>query len=97
MLTNVIGFFANMLPVKTEIDETKTFSEYLIEFKNTLIACLTHDDVTYEDIVGKSSSTGHRYFKHLFALGDMNMETILELESHHLQTKSILFLPNGEE
>ena len=51
MLTNVIGFFANMLPVKTEIDETKTFSEYLVAFKNTLIACLTHDDATYEDIV----------------------------------------------
>ena len=32
MLTNVTGFFANMLPVKTEIDETKTFSEYLVEF-----------------------------------------------------------------
>ena len=56
MLTNVIGFFANMLPVKTEIDETKTFSEYLVAFKNTLIACLTHDDVTYEDIVAQGKS-----------------------------------------
>jgi len=99
MLANVVGFFANMLPVKTEIDETKTFSEYLVEFKNTLIACLAHDEVTYEDIVaqGKSSSTGRGYFKHLFAPGGMNMETISQLDSNHLKTKSTLSLPNGEE
>ena len=87
-----------MLPVKTEIDETKTFSEYLVTFKNTLIACLTHHDVMYEDIVaqGKSSSTGRRYFKHLFALGGMDVETISELDSHLPHTKSILSLPNGK-
>ncbi|KAL4075275.1 hypothetical protein V8B97DRAFT_2022271 [Scleroderma yunnanense] len=99
MLSNVIGFFANMLPVKTEIDETKTFSEYLVEFKNALIACLAHDEVTYEDIVaqGKSSSTGRGYFKHLFAPGGMNMETISQLEFNQLKTKSNISLPNGEE
>ncbi|KAL4070679.1 amino acid adenylation [Scleroderma citrinum] len=83
MLTNVIGFFTNMLPVKTKIDETKTFSEYLIEFKNTLIACLTHDEVTYEDIIaqGKSSSTGHGYSN-----------------TYSCQvTKSNISLPNGKE
>ena len=99
VLTNVVGFFTKMLPMKTEIDETKTFSEYLIEFKSTLITCLTHDDVTYENIVaqGKLSLTGHGYFKHLFVPGGMNMETISQLDSHHLKTKSILSLPNGEE
>ena len=95
MLTNVIGFFA----VKTEIDETKTFSEYLVEFKNTLIACLAHDEVTYEGVIaqGKSSSTGRGYFKHLFAPGGMNMETISQLDSNHLKTKSTASLPNSEE
>ncbi|KAI6098831.1 putative nonribosomal peptide synthetase [Pisolithus croceorrhizus] len=99
MLTNVVGFFANMLPIKTVIDETKTFAEYLSEFKNALIGSLAHDEVTYEDIVteGKSSSTGRGYFKHLFAPGGMNMETISQLESNHLSTKSIISLPNGEE
>ncbi|KAI6142295.1 putative nonribosomal peptide synthetase [Pisolithus thermaeus] len=99
MLTNVVGFFANMLPIKTVIDETKTFAEYLSEFKSALIGSLAHDEVTYEDIVaeGKSSSTGRGYFKHLFAPGGMNMETISQLESNHLSTKSIISLPNGEE
>ncbi|KAH7890103.1 putative nonribosomal peptide synthetase [Phlebopus sp. FC_14] len=99
MLTNVIGFFANMLPIKTVVDENKTFTEYLVEFKNSLIACLAHDEVTYEDIVaqGKSSSSGRGYFKHLFAPGGMNMDTISQLEFNHLKTKSTISLPNGEE
>ena len=99
MLTDIVGFFANMLPVKTEIDETKTFLEYFVEFKNTSIACLAHNEVTYKDIIaqGKSSSTGQGYFKHLFASGGMNTETISQLDSNHLKTKSTVSLPNGEE
>ncbi|KIK92693.1 hypothetical protein PAXRUDRAFT_146735 [Paxillus rubicundulus Ve08.2h10] len=99
MLSEVIGFFANMLPIKTVIDDTKTFTEYLTQFKDTLIACLSHDEVTYEDIVaqGKSSSSGRGYFKHLFAPGGMNMETISQLEFNHLTPKSTISLPNGEE
>ncbi|KIJ63455.1 polyketide synthetase [Hydnomerulius pinastri MD-312] len=99
MLTNVVGFFANMLPIKTIIDEAKTFAEYLGQFKDSLIACLSNDEVTYEDIVaqGKSSSTGRGYFKHLFAPGGMNMETISQLEMNHLKPKSTVSLPNGEE
>ncbi|KAF9241407.1 putative nonribosomal peptide synthetase [Melanogaster broomeanus] len=99
MLTNVLGFFANMLPIKTVIDETKTFAEYLGQFKQSLMACLLHDEVTYEDIVaqGKSSSSGRGYFKHLFAPGGMNMETISQLNSNHLTHKSTISLPNGEE
>ncbi|KAF9228933.1 putative nonribosomal peptide synthetase [Gyrodon lividus] len=99
MLTNVVGFFANMLPIKTVIDETKTFTEYLRQFKDALIAGLAHDEVTYEDIVGqgKSSSSSRGYFKHLFAPGGMNMETISQLEFNHLTPKSTISLPNGEE
>ncbi|KAG9316161.1 hypothetical protein JVU11DRAFT_3844 [Chiua virens] len=58
MLTNVIGFFANMLPIKTTVNKTQTFADYLKDFKTALISCLTHDEVTYEDLVslGKSPS-----------------------------------------
>ncbi|KAF9230410.1 hypothetical protein BU15DRAFT_83663 [Melanogaster broomeanus] len=74
MLTNVVGFFANMLPSKTVTDKTKTFAEYLDQLKQSPMACLSHDEVTYEDIVGqaKSSSSGRGYFRHLLALGGMN-------------------------
>ncbi|EGN96334.1 hypothetical protein SERLA73DRAFT_9930, partial [Serpula lacrymans var. lacrymans S7.3] len=99
MLSNVIGFFANMLPIKTDIDEDQTFSEYLVKFKDSLIACLSNGEVTYEDIVGqgKASAHGRGYFKHLFAPGGMNMETISQLEMNHLKPRATLPLPNGEE
>ena len=98
MLTNVIGFFANMLPIKTAIDESQTFLEYLKEFKSSLIACLAHDEATYEDLIGLGkSSSGCGYFKHLFAPGGMSMETVSRLDSKHITTKSAVPLPNGEE
>ncbi|EGO03426.1 hypothetical protein SERLA73DRAFT_101532 [Serpula lacrymans var. lacrymans S7.3] len=99
LLSSVIGFFANMLPIKTVVNEEESFFEYLAKFKDSLIACLANDEVTYEDIVaqGKASSHGRGYFKHLFAPGGMNMETISQLESNHLKPKTILPLPNGEE
>ncbi|KAG6375737.1 hypothetical protein JVT61DRAFT_2583 [Boletus reticuloceps] len=98
MLTNIIGFFSNMLPIKTVIDETQTFTEYLKEFKTSLIACLAHDEVTYEDLVGLGkSSSGRGYFKHLFAPGGMNMDTISQLDFNHITAKSAVSLPNGEE
>ncbi|KAF9230416.1 hypothetical protein BU15DRAFT_83651 [Melanogaster broomeanus] len=62
MLTNVVGFFANMLPIKTVSDETKTFAGYLGQLKQSPMVCLSLDEVTYdsEDIVAqaKSSSSG---------------------------------------
>ncbi|KAH7909125.1 putative nonribosomal peptide synthetase [Hygrophoropsis aurantiaca] len=99
MLSNVMGFFANTLPIKTEIDEGEPFAEYLNKFKDSLIACLSHDEVTYEDIVaqGKASADGRGYFKHLFALGGANMETISQVEMNHLNPKLAASLPNGEE
>ncbi|KAH7927995.1 putative nonribosomal peptide synthetase [Leucogyrophana mollusca] len=99
MLSNVIGFFANMLPIKTEIDEGETFAEYLLRFKDSLITCLKHDEVTYEDIVAEGKVSAHErgYFKHLFALGGMNMETILHQEATSLRLKSSVLLSNGEE
>ncbi|KAF9233975.1 hypothetical protein BU15DRAFT_66098 [Melanogaster broomeanus] len=55
--------------------------------------------VTYEDIVAqaKSFSSGCGYFKHLFALGGMNVETISQLEFNHFTPKYTISLPNGEE
>lgn len=99
ILTNVIGFFANMLPIKTVVDETQTFTDYLKEFKTSLVACLAHNEVTYEDLVGlgKSSSSSRGYFKHLFAQGGMNIETISQLDFNHITAKSAVSLPNGEE
>ena len=98
-LQEVIGFFANMLPIRTTIDDDMTFAEYLGTFRHDLVADLAKDEVTYEDIVSqtKSSSQDRSYFKHLFAPGGLNMRIVNQLNTSDITATSILSLPNGEE
>jgi len=98
-LQEVIGFFANMLPIRTTIEDEMTFAEYLETFRYELVTDLANDDVTYEDIVSqtKSSSQDRSYFKHLFAPGGLNMRIVNQLDTSDISTTSILSLPNGEE
>jgi hypothetical protein len=98
-LQEVIGFFANMLPIRTTIEDEMTFAEYLEMFRYELVTDLANDDVTYEDIVSqtKSSSKDRSYFKHLFAPGGLNMRIVNQLNTSDISATSILSLPNGEE
>jgi hypothetical protein len=98
-LQEVIGFFANMLPIRTSIDEDMAFSEYLKLFREDLMNGLAHDDVTYEDIVaaGKTTSGDRTYFKHLFAPGGLNLGTIAKVKTSDVNLTSIMQLPNGKE
>jgi hypothetical protein len=70
-LQEAIGFSANMLPIRTTIDDDVTFAEYLETFRHDSVTDLANDEATYEDIVSqtKSSSQDRSYFKHLFAPG----------------------------
>ena len=47
---DVIGFFANMLPIRTTIKDDMSFPEYLVTFRCGSVADPANDDVTYEDI-----------------------------------------------
>lgn len=64
-----MGLFANILPVKTAIDEDQIFLQYLATFKAVLMDSLAHDAATYEDIVaqGKTSTLDCGYCEHLFS------------------------------
>ena len=98
-LQEIIGFFANMLPIRTTIEDDMTFAEYLNLFRQGLVADLSNDDVTYEDIVSqtKSSSQDRSYFKHLFAPGGLNTRIASELATSNMSATSTILLPNGEE
>lgn len=98
-LQEVIGFFANMLPIRTTIEDVTTFAEYLEKFRSDLVTDLANDDVTYEDIVSQTKASSHdrSYFKHLFAPGGLNMRIVNQLNSSDITATSILSLPNGEE
>ena len=92
-LQEVIGSFANMLPI------CMIFAEYLEMFRSDLISDLSHDDVTLEDIVSytKASSQDRSYFKHLFAPGGLNARITNRLDASDITTTSVTSLPNGEE
>ena len=98
-LQEVIGFFANMLPIRTTLEDGKTFAEYLEVFRSDLVNDLSNDDVTLEDIVSqtKTSYQDRSYFKHLFAPGGLNMRITNHLDASDITTTSVISLPNGEE
>ena len=98
-LQEVIGFFANMLPIRTTIEDEMTFAEYLEMFRYELVTDLSNDDVTLEDIVSqtKTSSQDRSYFKHLFAPGGLNMRIVNRLDASDITTTAVISLPNGEE
>jgi len=98
-LQEVVGFFANMLPIRTTIEDEMTFAEYLEMFRYDLVADLSNDDVTLEEIVSqtKTSSQDRSYFKHLFAPGGLNMRIVNRLDASDITTTAVVSLPNGEE
>ena len=98
-LQEVIGFFANMLPIRTTLEDEMTFAEYLETFRSDLVTDLSNDEVTLEDIVSqtKTSSQDRSYFKHLFAPGGLNMRIVNRLDASDITTTAVISLPNGEE
>ena len=98
-LQEVVGFFANMLPIRTTIEDEMTFAEYLEMFRYDLVADLSNDDVTLEEIISqtKTSSQDRSYFKHLFAAGGLNMRIVNRLDASEITTTAVVLLPNGEE
>ncbi|KAF9230089.1 hypothetical protein BU15DRAFT_84060 [Melanogaster broomeanus] len=42
--TSIVSFFANMLPIKTVICETKTFVGYLAQSKQSPMVCLSPEE-----------------------------------------------------
>jgi Condensation domain len=102
-LANVVGFFTNILPVKTNIDVDQTFSQYLDAFKADLMKSFGNGDVAYEEILSqdKDRSPFGGYFAHVFKFGGMNLSGIeqvmnaaQELTSDDIQVQSITPLPN---
>ncbi|KAF9238195.1 putative nonribosomal peptide synthetase [Melanogaster broomeanus] len=98
-LSNVIGMFANVLPIKTIIREDELFVDYLARFKETVIACLANGDVGYEDIVASGKTFPHQrgYFKHLFSVGGLDAENLYQLENDSIRSMGATFLPNHEQ
>jgi amino acid adenylation domain-containing protein len=50
-LENLVGFFANMLPLRTRFDEDPTFAELLAQVKHTSLDAYAHQDMPFEKLV----------------------------------------------
>lgn len=103
-LAKVVGFFTNILPIKTTINVDQTFSQYLAAFNADLMKSFEHGDVAYEEILSQREdrSPFSGYFAHVFAFGGMNLDALEEvvldaaeeLTSEDIQVQSITPLPN---
>ncbi|MEU8658581.1 amino acid adenylation domain-containing protein [Actinoplanes philippinensis] len=47
----LIGFFVNLLPIRTRIDESETFGELLDRVRDTLLDAYEHQEVSFDRIV----------------------------------------------
>ena len=97
-LQEVVGFFANMLPIRTTIEDEMSFAEYLEIFRYDLVGGLSNDDVALEEIVSQTKASQDRsYFKHLFAPGGLNMRIVNRRDASDITTTAVVSLPNGEK
>ncbi|MFE2085322.1 non-ribosomal peptide synthase/polyketide synthase, partial [Streptomyces scopuliridis] len=48
---NLVGFFINILVLRSRIDQTRSFTEYLAEVRETVLEAFEHQDVPFERLV----------------------------------------------
>ncbi|MCA1681766.1 MAG: condensation domain-containing protein, partial [Actinobacteria bacterium] len=50
-LEGLVGFFVNTVVLRSQLDHTWTFSEFLVEIKNTVLDAFAHQEVPFERLV----------------------------------------------
>ncbi|MCR9192958.1 MAG: amino acid adenylation domain-containing protein [Gammaproteobacteria bacterium] len=69
---NLIGFFVNILPLRSTLNENKTFNTFITETKNNLLRGYEHQGVHFDQLVSKLSISRnqnyHPIFQTLFTL-----------------------------
>ncbi|MFE6009054.1 amino acid adenylation domain-containing protein, partial [Streptomyces sp. NPDC056450] len=48
---NLVGFFINILVLRSRIDQTRSFTEFLAEVRETVLEAFEHQDVPFERLV----------------------------------------------
>ncbi|WP_201191066.1 non-ribosomal peptide synthase/polyketide synthase [Pseudomonas fluorescens] len=95
-LERLIGFFVNVLPLRSRFDAGSTFSSFLARTQQTLLGALEHQDLPFDMIVDTSGVPRHKGMNPLVqvlfvmnnlpgsvqTLGGLSVETLPVLESH---------------
>jgi amino acid adenylation domain-containing protein len=50
-IASVFGYFANLLPLRHEIDLTQSFDDFLVSAKTVILSAFTHQHVPFDQIV----------------------------------------------
>ncbi|MET0795355.1 MAG: amino acid adenylation domain-containing protein [Polyangiaceae bacterium] len=59
-LEDLIGFFVNVVPVRSRLSEAATLSEWLAHVRDQTLSALEHQDVPFDQIVEHTHATGRR-------------------------------------
>lgn len=92
----IIGFFSNILPVRTQLDPAASFSTFMAEVKNAVLEALDNQDAGFEQIVNevavKRDMSRHPLFQLMFSLEEAHELHSLKLEGAML-TAAALDIP----
>ncbi|MHC8319523.1 non-ribosomal peptide synthase/polyketide synthase [Pseudomonas sp. GB2N2] len=95
-LERLIGFFVNVLPLRSRFDAAAPFSTFLSRTQDTLLGALEHQDLPFDMIVDASGLPRHKGMNPLVqvlfvmnnlpgsvqAMGGLSVETLPALETH---------------
>ncbi|VVN21638.1 Linear gramicidin synthase subunit D [Pseudomonas fluorescens] len=95
-LERLIGFFVNVLPLRSRFDNSVSFSNFLAQTQETLLSALEHQDLPFDMIVDASGVPRHKGMNPLVqvlfvmnnlpgsvqAMGGLSVESLPALETH---------------
>ncbi|QFG00394.1 hypothetical protein PB01_17160 [Psychrobacillus glaciei] len=96
-LENLIGFFVNTLAIRSKLDPSQSFRQFLKQVRGNCIEAFSNNEVPFEKLVKEVNP--HRVlgynplFQIMFNYKHLTNETVLNLES--VKTESIT-MPKGE-
>ncbi len=83
-LENIIGYFVNMLAIKTRPNKSKTFSEYVLEVKKKALKAYENQGYPFEELVDKlkleRQASRHPLVETVFVLQNFGEEWNSDLE-----------------
>ncbi|MDP9785927.1 non-ribosomal peptide synthase/polyketide synthase [Pseudomonas fluorescens] len=95
-LERLIGFFVNVLPLRSRLDAEATFASFLAQTQDNLLDALEHQDLPFDQIVEASGVSRHKGMNPLLqvlfvmnnvpvrprSMAGLNMEFLPALETH---------------
>jgi hypothetical protein len=84
-LHNILGMFVNMLSLRNRPEGNKTFTEFLVEVKDSVVSAMENQDYQFDQLVGELGLQGvidrNPIFDAVFALQNLNESDPIKMNS----------------